>query len=416
MESGAGFPSDAALSETNTMSRFCLRPPALLAGVLVCGPALAVPGTVLDLYGRIGWAYDDNLLRIPDDAPAFDNQRSDSWRTLEAGAVYDRTISRQRLVAHAKLSKVKFDHFRQLDYDGRDIQGTWYWQLGNRFQGQLGVVHAQTLAPYTDFRSDQRNLRKQRRGFFEGGWKLHPRWEAHAAFSRDKYDYALAAQAFNDRTEDVFELEGRYLARSGSEVGLVLRRIEGSYPNRRPFSASPLTDDFTQDELKARIDWKASGATTLQALAGYARRKQPSFGSGRTSGVNGRVTLLHDRSGKLHYRASLWRDFAPIESTVVSYTLNKGASAGLTWDARAKLRVEADLAYEQRDYSPRVTLPVPGGLDDSLRTASLKATWAPRQSISLSAAYFYQARSGSQLLGIGKFKSNGFAINASGQF
>ncbi|MDN4059341.1 exopolysaccharide biosynthesis protein EpsL [Massilia sp. YIM B02769] len=398
------------------MSRFCLRPPMLLAGALACGPALAVPGTGLDLYGRIGWAYDDNLLRIPGDAPAFDNQRSDSWRTLEAGAVYDRTISRQRLVAHAKLSKVKFDHFRQLDYDGRDVQGTWYWQLGNRFEGELGVVYAQTLAPYTDFRSDQRNLRKQRRGFFEGGWKLHPRWEAHAAVSRDKYDYELAAQAFNDRTEDVVEVEGRYLARSGSAVGLVLRRIEGSYPNRRPFSASLLTDDFTQDELKARVDWKASGATTLQALAGYARRKQPSFGSGRTSGVNGRVTLLHDRSGKLHYRASLWRDFAPIESTVVSYTLNKGASAGLTWDARAKLRVEADLAYEQRDYSPRVTLPVPGGLEDSLRTASLKATWAPRQSISLSAAYFHQARSGSQLLGIGKFKSNGFAINASGQF
>ncbi|HBF50454.1 MAG TPA: exopolysaccharide biosynthesis protein EpsL [Massilia sp.] len=398
------------------MSRICLRPPVLLAGALVCGPALAVPGTGLDLYGRIGWTYDDNLLRIPDDAPAFDNQRSDSWRTLEAGAVYDRTISRQRLVAHAKLSKVKFDHFRQLDYDGRDVQGTWYWQLGNRFEGELGVVYAQTLAPYTDFRSDQRNLRKQRRGFFEGGWKLHPRWEAHAAVSRDKYDYELAAQAFNDRTEDVFEVEGRYLARSGSAVGLVLRRIEGSYPNRRPFAASLLTDDFTQDELKARVDWKASGATTLQALAGYARREQPSFGSGRTSGVNGRVTLLHDPSGKLHYRASLWRDFAPIESTVVSYTLNKGASAGLTWDARAKLRVEADLAYEQRGYRARVALPVPGGLDDSLRTASLKATWTPRQTIALSAAYFHQARSGSQLLGIGKFKSNAFAINASGQF
>ena len=398
------------------MSRFCLRPPVLLVGALACGPAFAVPGTSLDLYGRIGWSYDDNLLRIADDAPAFDNQRSDSWRTLEAGAVYDRTISRQRLVAHAKLSKVKFDHFRQLDYDGRDIQGTWYWQVGNRFEGQLGVVYAQTLAPYTDFRSDQRNLRKQRRGFFEGGWKLHPRWEVHTAFSRDKYDYELAAQAFNDRTEDVAEVEGRYLAPSGSAVGLVLRRIEGSYPNRRPFSASLLTDDFTQDELKARVDWKAGGATTLQALAGYARRKQPSFGNGRTSGVNGRVTLQHDPVGKLHYRASLWRDFAPIESTVVSYTLNKGASAGLTWDARAKLRVEADLAYEQRNYNARVALPVSGGLDDALRTGSIKATWAPRQKITLSAAYFYQARSGSQLLGIGKFKSNGFAINASGQF
>jgi len=398
------------------MSRFCLRPPVLLVGALVCGPAIAVPGAALDLYGRVGWTHDDNLLRIPDDAPAFDNQRSDSWRTLEFGAVYDRTISRQRLVAHAKVSKVSFDHFRQLDYDGRDIQGTWYWQLGNRFEGRLGGSYAQTLAPYTDFRSDQRNLRKQRRGFFEGGWKLHPRWEVRTAFSRDKYDYELDVQAYNDRTEDVVELEGRYLARSGSAVGLVLRRIEGDYQNRRPFALTTLTDDFTQDELKARVDWKATGATTLQALAGYARRKQPSFGAGRTSGANGRATILHEPGGKMRYRASVWRDFAPLESYVVSYTLNKGVSAGATWDPGARLRVEADAIYERRNYNPRNVPIAASALEDTLRTASLKATWAVRPKIALSAAAIHQARSGSPVLGIGKFTSTSFAINASGQF
>ena len=398
------------------MSRFRLHPPMFLAGALVWAPALAVPGTALDVYARLGWAYDDNLLRIPDGQPAFDNQRSDSWTTSEFGAVYDRTLSRQRLVGHAKLSKVKFDHFRQLDYDGRDIQGTWYWQLGKRFEGQLGFSHAQTLAPYTDFRSDERNLRKQRRGFFEGGWKLHPRWEIHTAFSRDKYDYELAAQRYNDRTEDVIELEGRYLARSGSAVGLVLRRIEGDYPNRRPFSLSTLTDDFTQDELKARIDWKASGATTLQALAGYARREQPSFGAGRTSGVNGRVTALYEPGGKMRYRASAWRDFAPLESFIVSTTLNKGVSAGASWDPGARLRIDADAMHERRDYSARNGVVVPGALEDTLRTASLRTTWALRPKIALSASASYQARSGSPVLGIGKFKSTSFAINASGQF
>ncbi len=402
------------------MSRLRLHPPVFLAGALVCAPALAVPGTAFDLYGRIGWARDDNLLRIPDDQPAFDNQRSDSWTTLEAGAVYDHTISRQRFHAHAKLSKVEFDHFRQLDYDGRDIQGTWYWQVGNRFEGRLGGSYARTLAPYTDFRSDERNLREQRRGFFEGGWKLHPRWEARLALSRDKFEYELAAQAYNDRTEDVVELEGRYLAPSGSAVGLVLRRIEGDYPNRRPFSLSTLTDDFTQDELKARVDWKLTGATTLQALAGYARREQPSYGSGRTSGVNGRATVLYEPTGKIRYRASVWRDFAPIESYTVSYTLNKGVSAGATWDASAKLRVEADASYENRDYEPRAGASPPGTpdgtLDDALRSASVKATWAVRKKITLSAAYIYQARSGSPALGIGKFESNIFAIDASGQF
>jgi exopolysaccharide biosynthesis operon protein EpsL len=402
--------------KTNAMSRFRLYPLAFLAGTMVLHPAAAIPGTALALYGRVGWAHDDNLLRIPDDAPAFDDQRSDSWTTFEVGAIYDKSIRRQRVLAVAKLSKVKFDHFRQLDYDGQDVQATWYWQLGNRFSGKLGATYAQTLAPYTDFQSDQRNLREQRRGFFDGAWKLHPRWEARTALSRDKFDYELAAQAFNDRTEDVAELEGRYLAPSGSAVGLVLRRIEGSYPNPRPATLGFLTDDFEQDELKLRVDWKASGTTTIQGLAGYARRTQPSFGPGRTSGANGRLTLLYEPGGKLSARASVWRDFAPLESTLVSYTLNKGVSAGVTWNATGKIRVEADAAYEQRNYHSRPGFNASGDMDDSLRTASLKTSWLVQRKLTLSAAWLYQSRGGSPALGIGSFKANTFAINASAQF
>jgi exopolysaccharide biosynthesis operon protein EpsL len=398
------------------MSRFRLHPLVFLLGAILAEPARAIPDTSLDLVGRIGWAHDDNLLRIPDGFPAFDDRRADSWTTLEFGAVYDKTIARQRVLAVAKLSKVNFDHFRQLDYDGRDLQATWYWQLGNRFSGQLGGSYVQTLAPYTDFPSDERNLRKQRRAFFEGAWRLHPRWEARTALSRDRFDYELTAQSWNDRTEDVVELEGRYLAPSGSAVGLVLRRIEGDYPNRRPFIPGLPTDDFRQDELKARIDWKASGSTTVQGLVGYARRTQPSFGAGRTSGANGRITALYEPVGKLAWRASLWRDFAPLESRVVSYTLNKGVSAGATWSASAKIRVDADAVYERRDYKARAGFNGAGSLDDSLRSASLKASWEVRRKLNLSAAWIHQSRSGSPVLGIGSFKANTVAINASARF
>lgn len=398
------------------MPRIRLHPLAFLFGALVSAPAAALPGTGLELYGRLGWAHDDNLLRIPEDAPPFDQHRSDSWTTAEFGAVYDKTWGRQRVFGVAKLAKVNFDHFRQLDYEGKDFQATWYWQLGKRFEGELGATYAQTLAPYTDFRSDERNLREQRRVFFDGAWKLHPRWEARTALSRERFDYALSVQSFNDRTEKVAELEGRYLARSGSSVGLVLRRIEGDYPNRRPFAQTLLTDDFTQDELKARVDWKAGGALTVQALAGYARRSQPSFGRGRTSGVNGRVSALYEPRGKLAWRASAWRDFAPLDSTVVSTTLNNGAGLGATWAASAKVRVDADAVHERRNYNPRAGFAGTGSLQDRLRTASLKASWEIRPKLTLSAALVHQARSGSPVIGIGKFRASTVVVNASAQF
>jgi exopolysaccharide biosynthesis operon protein EpsL len=393
-----------------------LRPLALLVGALSVLPvhqaAAQQPEEGLRLYGGIGWGYDDNLLRVPERLPGFGGKRSDTWRQLDAGVVYNKRISRQRVAVVAKASKVKFDHFKQLDYDGRDLQGTWLWEIGNKFEGQAGALYDRSLAPYTDFLSDQRNLRERRRQWFDAGWKLHPSWKLRAGFSRDRYEYELLRQRFNNRTEKTAEAELLYTPRSGSSVGLVARRIKGTYPFRRPATTGVLVDDFTQDELKLRVNWYASGSTTLQALAGYARREQPSFGAGTTSGLNGRVNAYYKPRGKLSYNASVWREFAPIESTFVSYTLNRGASVGATWAATGKLKVDANASYEQRAYNPRETFTGPGGLDDSLRTASLRATWQAKRKLQVSAGWQHQSRSGNETLGLLKFDANTVMVNA----
>ncbi len=394
-----------------------LKPTVLLIGALYAIPSLAAePEPGLHLYGGVGWAYDDNLLRVADDQPAFDNQRSDSWVTTEAGLLFDQTYSRQRIAASARLSKVDFNHFKQLDYKGKDFKAIWYWQLGRMFSGEAGATYVQTLAPYTDFRSNQRNLRQQRRQFFEASWRMHPSFKTRAYAGREKFTYELAAQAFNNRTENTVELEAAYTPRSGSTVGLVLRRIEGDYPNRRPFGQALLNDDFTQNELKVRMNWLATGTTTLQALVGYARREQPSFGPGTTSGVNGRATLLYYPKGKVRYNASVWRDFAPLESSIVSYTLNKGASVGASWEATGKLRVDASAIYERRSFNPRFAFDGSDGLSDSLKSASVRATWFVRRNLQLTAGYQHQARSGSALLGTGRFSANTVTIGANAQF
>ena len=381
---------------------------ATLAGSLwLAVPALAAPPKEgMQFIAGIGWAFDDNLLRVADDAPPFDGRRSDAYRTLEGGVVYKKRISRQRIEASAKVSKVKFDHFDQLDYSGRDLVGTWFWEAGKQFEGRAETLYVQTLAPYTDFNSDERNLRQQRRTMFDAGWKLHPDWKLRAGAARDKYTYALPAQRFNNRTEKVYETELLYQPGSGSSVGLVARRVKGAYPYRRPFADNVLTDDFTQDELKARVHWLATGATTVQALAGYVRRDQPSYGAGTTSGFDGRVTVLFSPQGKLSYTGAVWRAFAPIESPSVSYTLNRGLSLGASWSASAKLMVDAGAVYEKRDYTARTVFAGSDDLGDAVRSASLRATWQVRPTLQVSASYAYQARTGSPVLGTGKFGSN----------
>jgi len=391
---------------------------ALLVCVAASVPVRAGPGDGLQVVASLAYGHDDNLLRVPDGSPGFDNTRSDSWWTREAGLVFDQTWGRQRIAAVARLSRTDFDHFRELDYNGKDLRADWYWQLGNRLQGKAGTSYQQVLAPYTDFLSSERNLRKTRSSYADGSWRFHAAWQVRAGFQRDKYEYDAFSQRFNNRTEETPELELDYLARSDSTVGLVARRVKGKYPYLRPVGPFNLNNDFTQNELKLRVKWNAGGATIVEALAGHTRRRQPSFGEGSTSGLTGKVKGTWQPHGKMTYTAAVWRDFAPLESTIVSYTLNKGASAGAQWDASGKIRVNADVVAERRNYNARNTVPaVPGdALRDSLRTASLRATWSPRPSVQVAAGYVHQARSGAAALGTGSFTSNSVTLSASAQF
>lgn len=360
------------------------------------------------------WHHDDNLLRVPDNDPGFGGQRADSWRQYDAGATFDHMYSRQQVQASVQLSTVAFEKFSQLDYDGKDARATWSWAAGSQFDGHLGAVYVELLAPYTDLRSNQRNLRVQHSTFFDGGWRMHPRWRVRAGYREDRYSYELASQLPNNRREEALEAGLDYLAPSGSEVGLVLRRLDGRYFYRRPLALA--LDDFAQDEYRVRVNWLASAKSTVNVLAGWSTRTQNAFGPGRTSGFTGRLAAASLPSAKSSIDAAIWRDFAPIESSVVSYTLNRGASVGAGWQATSKFRASANASYEKRAYTARNALPASNrgiDLNDSLRTTGLTLGYAPLSKVQVALTVAQQVRGGSRALGIGAFRSTSVGISAS---
>ena len=398
------------------MSNLRMRPIGLLLCTLFALPAGAGTGDALQLVARAAYGHDDNLLRVPDGQPAFDGTRADSWWQREGGLFFDRTVGRQRISAVARLSKYEFHHFRQLNHDGKDLQAAWAWQLGSRLDGNIGTAYQQVLAPYTDFVGSERNLNRTRSRFADGGWRLHPSWRVRAGVRRDAHDHALSGQRANDRTERAVEAELDYQPASGSTLGLVARRVRGEYPYVRAVGPFLFDDDFTQDELKARVLWAATGATTVDALAGWTRRDQPAFGRGKTRGITGKIRVAHKPRGKTTIAAALWRDFAPIESTVVSHTLNRGASLGAAWEATAKLRVDANASFERRRYGTRAPFAAAGAIRDTLRTGSLGATWSPRPAVQVAAGVVRQARGGSPVLGTGSFRSHSATLSVDVRF
>lgn len=389
--------------------------PLALAAALACCPAQADISDTIKPFITVGTSYDDNLLRQADNAPpGF--QRSDRATQAMAGILLDRPIGRQKLTGHAKVSRVTFDHYSQLDYNGKDFSLDWDWEVGNYFDGNIGGSYQQVLTPFSDFHDDQRNLRTQRRMYANGGWLIHPSWRVRAGFQRDRFDYELAVQSLNNRKEDRSEVGIDYLAASGSKIGLVARKVKGSFLNPRRIGTTFLDQNYDQDELKANIYWMYSDITQVQVLAGYAKRKHDTFTERDTSGLNGRVTVNWKPRTKLRFTADAWREFAAVESVVVNNSVNKGASLNATWDVSAKIQANAGVRREKRKFERLPYVFFNGDPSDTTRSTTLGVIYQPTRKVQLSVTGFQDRRTGTPLIGTGSYKAKGVALMATVQF
>ena len=389
--------------------------PLALAAALACSPAQADISETFKPFVSVGLTYDDNLLRLPDDAPPG-IQRSDRATQAMAGFTLDRPIGRQKLTGQAKLSRTTFDHYDQLDYNGKDFSLDWAWVAGNYFDGNIGGSYQQVLTPFNDFHSEQRNLRTQRRQYANGGWRMHPSWRLRAGFQRDRFDYELEAQSLNNRQEDRSELGLDYLAASGSRVGLVARHIKGSFLNPRRIGATFLDQNYTQDELKANIHWLYSEITQVQLLAGYAKRKHDTFTERDTSGLNGRVSISWKPRSKLRFNAEGWREFSAVESVVVNNSVNKGASVNASWDISAKVQANAGFKREKRNFERLPYVFFNGDPSDTTRSTSVGVVYQPARKVQLSVTGFKDRRTGTPLAGTGSYRAKGVSMLATVQF
>jgi len=374
-------------------------------------PAHAMLSDTIHPYLAVARSHDSNLFRL--DERAVIAQRGDDFTRTQFGVLVDMPISRQRLTAQLKRSKVKFSRYTQLDYDGKDYAADLEWHIGNHLEGHAGGTYAQTLTSFNDFHTAERNLRVQRREYVDGAWRFHPSYRVRAAASRNKSTYDLPLQRYNNRTEDQFDAGFDYLPPSGSRFGLQASRIEGKYPNHRALGGMQVDDSYTQHELKANVYWLFSATSQFQMLAGWAERKHSLFTERDTSGLNGRAAMHWSMLRKLKMSASVWREFAAVESNLINNSINKGASFNTTWDVTSKLAATAMVRREKRDFSTLEGRLAAPNLSDKTRIATLGLTWAPTLSSQLSVNAFHEVRSGNAST---NYRANGAAVSASIQF
>jgi len=385
----------------------------LLGGILLSVPAHAALNDTFHPFVGVSYSYDSNLFR-QSDIPGQDLVESDRTRQVFAGIEVDKPFGRQRFTGSARLSKVTFDRFSQLDYDAKDVSGTLFWQLGNHLDGTLGGSYSSSLTSFTDFIGTERNVRVQRGEFADGGWRFHPSWRVRGRVSRDKTEFDLPTQSYLNRTDDSTELGLDYLGVTGSTVGLQVRHLKGSYPNLQNFNGFVLHQDYTQDDVKLKVFWKFSEANQLQFLGGRAKREHE-LGRGRSSsGTNARLTDTWAVTPSVVLVSTVWREFAAFEGSSASYSLNKGASANARWSVTSKVQATAELRYLHRDFAGFATQPAVFP-DDRSRFASLGLNYSPKNNIMLGLSVNHDVRDSNASFSRA-YRSNGALFSANIEF
>ncbi|SEN57693.1 XrtB/PEP-CTERM-associated polysaccharide biosynthesis outer membrane protein EpsL [Nitrosomonas marina] len=396
----------------------------LLTRVLVAVVLLFFnPAVYAEIVGKLvrpfisyGMTADDNILRIRDqmDAEALfgtSNLFDISHRFL-GGAVIDKQISRQKFHITGHWSHTRFEKFSRINNNAYDLQGNWNWFLGNRFEGNLGAKFNRSQAPFL-FQPAIKNIHSQHTEYFNFAWHYHPSWRLRGDYSHFNFESSNFVLRFQNRRENRFEGGLDFLASSGSSIGLQYRHIRGEFTSPVQTLDGIFTEnDYNQNEVKGKIDWKLTGKSHLKFLGGWVERNNASFSASDFSGFNARMTYFWKPTSKIGITLSGWRETVAIQSLTANFSLNTGGSTTAVWQFSEKTKLQGYFSYLTQKFDRFSVLTNQTddlGNNNKILTGSLELTYAPFYGTEISTAAVHNSLSSNSPLG--GFTANGVTVS-----
>lgn len=348
----------------------------------------AVPD-VIQAYVDASYAWDDNLFRTPaalsGGAPTSDS----SWKR-DGGMQFDKTFSRQHVTASFDLNRTTFQRFSAIDFDGKDAQFNWNWGMTNDFAGNIGSSYSQTLTPYNQFHLAELNLRNQKSDFSDGTWLLTPRWQLRASVNKASLNYDLNSQQYLDRSSHIGNVALYYVAPSGNSLGLTVQHEREEFPNALILGGETFNNNYTQNELRANLDYSVGGLTRIQLVCGWLRREHDYFHERDISGPSVRLFTNWLATGKSSVNLTAWRNVSGSDDLAISYAISKGITLNPVWNPIPKMQVETSFKMERLDYSDAAlfTTLLPQNRVDTSRYGSLALVFTPTNKTRISATLY----------------------------
>jgi exopolysaccharide biosynthesis operon protein EpsL len=344
--------------------------------------ARALLGDRLELFASETITYDSNPFRLSKGVNNFNalgnNERSDLIFTTTGGFNLNVPVSRQRFIAGLTLNRVDYSRFEGLNHTGRDGRAVWLWEVGDRFNGAIGVTDNRSITSFLNFTVQARDLVTTQTAFANANWLVNPSWRLRVGVDGLKQEHS--EQTRQEQNINVTGTEGAitYISRAGNSIGLMVRHDDATYPNRQAVGGATFDNAYTQRAGYATLDWAITPRSRVSGRVGAVKRDYENVTARNFSGGVYRAVYDWTPGGRFSIAAIAQRDILVFEDIRTSFVLAQGVALRPAYRFSDKLNIEGTLDYSKRDYLGDVAVATGATAqqrEDKIFIGGVAATW-----------------------------------------
>ena len=308
---------------------------------------------VLSVYAAVGMEYDSNVFRYSNEEEALaasGNAAMSARHTFYgAGAQANLMLGRQQVRVDGNVTTVEFDRFDFLDYTGGNVAADWGWEVGKRWNGDVGYRYLRTSADFEEEQRFTQDIRTERSRYVSGHYLLRPSWSLGGEVRRSSQTHSETGRQLLNRESDAFEIQLRHLNTANTYLGVRLRYIDTTFTERSFSPGASLDDGYVDVDLSIIGKLEPVTDSYLTGYIGYTRREYDHLGGQDFFGLVTSLSYAWPVTNKVRMNVSVWRELDPVESALVDHIVQQGVSVEPGWMATEKVTVTGRLLYELRD-------------------------------------------------------------------
>ena len=374
-----------------------------LAALGITGIAVCAQTSPYYFGASQAFTRESNVFRVPTGQP----ESSDTYSTTSLLAGLDQPIGRQRLFGDAAVRYNRYRENTQLDNTAYGVDLGLDWETVQSLSGRVAYTIKENLARYG---ADQgpllttKNLERSQQFIARGQYGAVSTLSLEALYVHRQLDYSAAQFAFQEFRQDAVRVGLLYRPGGLLTVGIGVRHTKGEYPFAIvPTTGATQADSFSRNDIDLTAAYVVTGQSTLNARVSYTKEKHDAVTARNLSSTTGAISWDYKPTAKLAFTTEVIRDtgaetafFGLSQSAVNGVGNNSTLSSTLAiravYEVSAKVQLEANGRYVERDLTNTQGGGLPATGSDRYGEAKLGINWMPTRSLTFGCAYGREKR------------------------